>query len=121
MKIRSSGNAGYTLTEIMIVVGIIAVLTPIVIPNFIKARAHSQRVSCINNIRQIDAAKQEWAVETGQTTEPDRDGLALYLRAPVERLHCPLDPARTLATSYSVGDLDTLVTCRIDPTNHILQ
>src|ERR1039457_6705151 len=65
---KTSRKAGFTLVEIMIVVAIIGLLAAIAIPNFIKARATSQQNACINNLRQIDAAINEWALETGQAT-----------------------------------------------------
>jgi len=61
-------NAGFTLVEIMIVVAIIGLLAAIAIPNFVKARATSQANACINNLRQIDAAENQWALEKGHTT-----------------------------------------------------
>jgi general secretion pathway protein G len=63
---NTSRKAGFTLVEIMIVVAIIGLLAAIAIPNFIKARATSQQNACINNLRQIDAAINEWALENGQ-------------------------------------------------------
>jgi prepilin-type N-terminal cleavage/methylation domain-containing protein len=64
-------KAGFTLLEIMIVISIISLLAAIAIPSFMKARANSQANSCINNLRQLDSAANQFALEQHKRTGQD--------------------------------------------------
>lgn len=62
-SVKTKGKAGFTLTEIMIVVAIIALLAIMVLPSFANSRTRSQRTCCINNLRQISGAKDQYALD----------------------------------------------------------
>src|SRR5216117_272897 len=82
MQIKTNKTAGFTLVEIMIVVAIIGLLAAIAIPNFVKARENAQLNSIFNNLRIIEGAKDQWALEnkkgTGDTT--DLTAISDYLK-----------------------------------------
>ena len=104
----------------MIVVAIIGLLAAIAIPNFARARTTSQANACINNLRQIDGAKQQWALETKQATNasPVFTDLKPYLKNVVV---CPAaGPGGSFATSYTINDVSTKPQCQIAPADHVL-
>ena len=68
MQIKTNKNAGFTLVEIMIVVAIIGLLAAIAIPNFVKARENAQLNSIFNNLRILEGAKDQWALENKKGT-----------------------------------------------------
>ena len=82
MHIRTNKKAGFTLVEIMIVVAIIGLLAAIAIPNFVRARENAQLNSILNNLRILDGAKDQWALEQKQGTgaTPAWTDLAPYLK-----------------------------------------
>ena len=61
-------HAGFTLVEIMIVVAIIALLAAIAVPGFLRARKRSQASRILNDLRMIDAAVDQYAIETNRST-----------------------------------------------------
>ena len=63
MNRPTNKKAGFTLVEIMIVVLIIGILLAIAIPNFVAARESSRAKACIGNLKQIDSAKQQSAMD----------------------------------------------------------
>jgi prepilin-type N-terminal cleavage/methylation domain-containing protein len=61
-------RGGFTLVEIMIVVAIIALLAAIAVPGFLRARKRSQASRILNDLRMIDSAVDQYAIETNRTT-----------------------------------------------------
>ena len=62
----NNNRGGFTLVEIMIVVAIIALLAAIAVPNFLRARKRSQATRILEDLRVIDAAIDQYAIETNK-------------------------------------------------------
>jgi prepilin-type N-terminal cleavage/methylation domain-containing protein len=100
---------GFTLIEIMIVVGIIGVLAAIAIPSFQSATHKAQRQSCAINRKNIDGAKANWALENRQPpdavpSDADLFGDGKYID------HKPDCPARG---NYSLNTVQEKCTCTV--------
>jgi prepilin-type N-terminal cleavage/methylation domain-containing protein len=69
MKLKfGSRQSAFTLVEIMIVVAIIALLAAIAVPGFLRARKRSQASRIINDLRLIDSAIDQYAIETNRSS-----------------------------------------------------
>ena len=113
MRINLCRKTGFTLVEIMIVVATIALLAAIAIPNFVKARTTSAQTACIANLKQIDGAKNTWALERQKATSASPDdgqifGATRYIR---QKPACPAGGVYTLDVvanppSCSIGTVE---------------
>jgi prepilin-type N-terminal cleavage/methylation domain-containing protein len=115
---KRQNNGAFTLVEIMIVVAIIGLLAAIAIPNFIRERSTAQRNACINNLRQIDGAIQQWALDNrkGAGDTVIYDDISNYLKNAVI---CP-SGGNTFGDSYTIKDVSTKPECKKVSTTHLL-
>ncbi|MFM2082865.1 MAG: hypothetical protein RL380_1556 [Verrucomicrobiota bacterium] len=104
MKTKHPATHAFTLVEIMIVVAIIGLLAAIAIPNFVRARNTSQQNSCLNNLRQLDQALHQWAMENKKA---DTDlALAADLKVYLKNNQYPLCPVQGEYSTFNAGGPD---------------
>jgi prepilin-type N-terminal cleavage/methylation domain-containing protein len=98
-------RGGFTLVEIMIVVAIIALLAAIAVPNFLRARKRSQASRILEDLRMIDAAVDQYAIEYNKAAGDTVSwaGVQLYLKKGSNLYNTAQDVlSHAYATSYTV-------------------
>jgi prepilin-type N-terminal cleavage/methylation domain-containing protein len=110
-------QAAFTLVEVMIVVAIVALLGAIAVPGFLHYTTESRKTTCINNLRLIDHAIQQWALEQkkGPTASVDYFDIRPYLKGPV---FCPAG-GTSFEDSYSISTIAADAVCQKSPETHV--
>lgn len=106
----SSPACGFTLLEMMIVVLILGMLVGLAFPNYLKSRTQARKQVCIENLSQIESAKQIWGVEHGKKegdvpSQAELIGPTLYMK---KMPQCPA------GGTYDFQPIGTTATCNIE-------
>lgn len=112
---RNAGtsHAGFTLIEILIVIGIIALLAGLLFPVFGRARENGKRTSCASNLKQIGLGMMLYVQDNGRRFPPaptDADGAHGWSFALANRMkkqdaifQCPSEPDKLNFTDYWIN------------------
>lgn len=94
----------------MIVVAIVALLAGIAIPAFFRARTTANASTCLGQLRQIEQATQDWALECkkGDTSSVDYDDIRPYLKG---KVICPAGGS-SFSDSYQITTVNERPQCR---------
>jgi prepilin-type N-terminal cleavage/methylation domain-containing protein len=109
MRAFQQRRRGFTLIEILIVTGIIGILVTIAVPSFVRARENARAKTCTQNLRAIEAAKDQYLMDNNQPrtasiSDANIIGPSLYIRTTPE---CPSLGA------YTVGSGDVTAVCSV--------
>jgi prepilin-type N-terminal cleavage/methylation domain-containing protein len=101
---------GFTLIEILIVVAIIGILVGVAFPAFMKSRTQARKQVCIENLAQIETAKQQWGLTGGHKdgdvpNDTDLFGPNAYVK---------IKPACPAGGVYELNAIGAIATCNIE-------
>jgi len=124
MTRKNSTMGGFTVIEMCIVVVLIVLIALLVTVTRPRHADPDLANNCISNLRLIENAKAEWALEhhKQKTDSPAASDIQPYIGGGTagELPSCPADSNQTFDTSYSVNNVGTKPTCKILPAKHIL-
>ncbi len=105
---RAAAKEGFTVIEVLMVALIIGLLAALAMPSYMRYRASARQCACINNLRQIDSAKDQWSLENRADEGDGVSGgdLMVYLKN-----NWPTCPA---GGQYAVGAIGQKPTCNIN-------
>ncbi len=82
----------------------VGVMAGIAIPSIVRARTVAQQASCINNLRMMDAAKEQWALDKNKIQGDD-----VVIEEVEQFMHMP--PVCPQGGTYTYGPIGTMPTC----------
>ena len=119
---KKSMKRAFTLIEIMIVVLIIGILLAIAVPNFVRAREASRAKACVANLKQIDSAKEQWAMDTRASSGAAGPAMTALVGAAG---YIKSDPTCPSSGTYTINAIGTNPVCSVggvvtNPLSHTL-
>ncbi|MDR3456990.1 MAG: hypothetical protein P4N60_06055 [Verrucomicrobiae bacterium] len=102
-----NGSQSGAALVILPAAAVVGMMSAIAVPNFVKARTTAQQNACLNNLRQLDAAENQWALEKGKKAGDicTAEDLKPYVRLINGEL--PKCPQGGKYTVHPVGELPT--------------